>query len=187
MFCASALVSLFWGYKEHPCTKSPDFGLWRRLDFTDWGFASLYWFWLWYTRSTNFQLSFIVGWFTYWSFAILDISNLRENIFLKYFERPLTKFFNSLLVCLILLVGLLLQFWMLNLPEIFEFFLECLYTRSWIILNFVLICQSCLLSSRWCLSGCFGDISRIPPDSFWLALNFLYVNSSGPASLLKLA
>ena len=30
--------------KEHPCPSSPDLGLWRMLEVSEWGLASWYWF-----------------------------------------------------------------------------------------------------------------------------------------------
>ena len=37
-------LSWFWRWKEHPCPLSPDLGLWRMLEVTDWGLASWYWY-----------------------------------------------------------------------------------------------------------------------------------------------
>ena len=37
-------LSWFWRCKEHPCPLSPHLGLWRMLEFPEWGLASWSWF-----------------------------------------------------------------------------------------------------------------------------------------------
>ena len=37
-------LSWFWRRKDHSCPSSPDLGLWRMLEVTDWGLWSWYWF-----------------------------------------------------------------------------------------------------------------------------------------------
>ena len=90
-------LSWLWRCKEHPCSLSPDSGLWRMLEVPDWNFVSWYWF-------GYGHWSLVHPYSKFW-LSILTFKLQRISMSSKSWLRPLKGFRGSWLgFCILILI-----------------------------------------------------------------------------------